>query len=302
MKGARWVALGLLVTSIISGIWLLASLISMLFMLIYLPGQAKLTPSQAALGMSSCCLAPLSLAIASATVWWFGVRPRGRQHTAATLPTAPAPPPATRPTVNVGTPYSPAAPGTSPSSTLSDDALERITATLLQSGWPQAVPKSHVRAVVQATVRQIFASLDRTQRTRLLLLLQRAGLLAGEEPLNLYGFDLRDTDLRFVDLRDARLAGVCLQRARLTGADLRGCDLSNADLRDADLRMAQLDGAILDRANLQQARLHRASLRGARLHGAHLHDANVWEANLEGVRMVGSQGVLAGLSAGSIHP
>lgn len=284
MKLAAWVALALLILSMLCGMWLVAAIATNLLV----PNAAgRLTPGETLVGGIICSIGPFALAFASAMVWWFGVRGRAArppsvpaQAQVAAPPPAPAAPRSAR-GAEVSQPSEPQA--------LLDAYLDKITEILFRCGWPAEALGTDVRGIIQAETRRMLMDLGPAGRSRVLLFLQRAGLLKGDEPINLYGVDLRFADLRFADLSDARLAGVGFQQARLTGADLRGCELSDANLCQADLRIAQLDRATLDRANLQQAHLHRASLRGASLHHADLRDANLWEADLKDARMVGAQ-------------
>jgi hypothetical protein len=273
MKWARWVVLALLVCSFICSMWMIVGVAVNLLLPTAMP-QGGLTRSESLVGAVLCLIGPVTLVIAGGIVWWFGVR---RASASPKLAASNAPPAQPAP-IQINT-----------SVAALDDYMAKMTELIFRQGWGQALFDTNIRGIVQAETRRILAVANPQLQGRVLLFLQRAQLLAGVEPISLYGIDLHGADLRFADLRGAYLVGVDLRQALLTGADLRGCNLSEADLRGADLRIAQLDGARLDRANLQQARFHRASLRGASLHQTNLQSANLWQADLEGTHLTDHQ-------------
>lgn len=127
------------------------------------------------------------------------------------------------------------------------------------------------------------------------------------EPIDLSGANLRDTDLIRANLEDANLFGADLRNSSLIVANLNGSILCQADLRGANLNGAKLEGANLSEAfytklttwdrdfnpkqveklwligpgsNLEEANLSNLDLRNADLRGANLKNANLQNADL----------------------
>jgi uncharacterized protein YjbI with pentapeptide repeats len=141
---------------------------------------------------------------------------------------------------------------------------------------------------------------------------------AGGHPLDVSGFDLRDTEwpdhvlLTSLKAKDACIAhakfsGAWLQASLFEGADLRGADFRTSDLRGANLKGAnlvranfdscnlapmvvasgkalvtRLDGAILRHARFQRSQLVQTSFRGADLRWATFVDCESPGADFEG--------------------
>lgn len=253
MKITNWIALGLLIASLICGMWIVASGAVNFF----LASPAQLggfNRVQLLIATGICFLAPATLALASGLVWWFGRR--AESPSGALLRAEPT------------------------FTTSFDLYLNKMIELLFQQPWREGQLDGDIRAIIQAETRRVLTGMDAVQQGRVLLFLHSAGLLSGATPLSLCGIDLSGVDLRFAYLREVNLADANLRRAQLIGADLGECNMRGANLSEADLRLARFDGAILDECNLQQARLHCASLRSVSLQGTDLRDANLWGADL----------------------
>ena len=117
--------------------------------------------------------------------------------------------------------------------------------------------------------------------------------LADLRGANLRGVDLNGANLKEADLRRANLKKASLKWANFWGANLQNADLQNAnfkranlswsDLKKANFRGANLSGAIFESAVLSKAKMAKADLTWAHMNGAFLN-----EVDMSGLKMQGA--------------